>query len=246
MKLLTKHYPRMKKNEIPIIYQDEFVLAFDKPSGLIVDKAESNENKQYTLQEYLEENRSKLGIDDDLDRCGIVHRLDKETSGIILVAKSEATHQNLQKQFSDRRVKKEYVAVVEGKVKDENFTIDAPVGRNPKNRMRFCVIAGGKPSVTKFMRVKEVFLESYTYSLLKVFPLTGRTHQIRVHLASYGHPVAGDFLYSGKKSFAKSFLIFGRMMLHSLVVEFFHPVTNEVIRLESLLPSQFKALYNSD
>ena len=183
------------------------------------------------------------------NRSGIVHRLDKETSGILLIAKNPASFLNLQKQFKDRSVKKTYIALVHGEVKPESGEINVPVGRLSFNRKRFGVVAGGREAVTKY---KVLSIKYYAVpagrqvsdgkkeplSLLELYPKTGRTHQIRVHLKYFGHPVFSDPLYGGRKTSRNDRKLLPRLFLHAAKISFLHPKTNKIISLESPLPQE--------
>ncbi|MBI4091468.1 RluA family pseudouridine synthase, partial [candidate division WWE3 bacterium] len=186
--------------------------------------------------------RETLKIKESLIRNGIAHRLDKETSGVLLVAKTGEALKNLQEQFQQRKVEKVYIVLVHGNVADQEFLIDAPIGRNPKNKMKFGVVAKGKKALTGFRKIKEVEAGGLIYSTLEAYPRTGRTHQIRVHLAAYGYPVAGDGLYLGKNLFKTDSKVFGRMMLHARAIIFEHPKTGRRTEIKSDLPAEFKRL----
>ncbi len=254
--------------DIKIIYEDSDFLVIDKPSGVTVNKSESA--KEETIQDWAEK---KLKIDANAevahnppkaaqlradvsfprsteeefrDRGGIVHRLDKETSGILLIAKNPASFLNLQKQFKDRIVKKTYVALVHGEVKPESGEINVPVGRLPFNRKRFGIIAGGRDSVTsyrvisnfKFQISNNKKLEELT--LLELYPKTGRTHQIRVHLKYIGHPVFSDPLYGGRKTARNDRKILSRLFLHASKITFNHPTSLKKLTFESPLPEDLE------
>jgi 23S rRNA pseudouridine1911/1915/1917 synthase len=167
-----------------------------------------------------------------LPRAGIVHRLDKDTSGLLVVAKNEAAQTALVRQLQARTVKRTYLALVRGKVAGPG-TVDAPIGRHPVHRTRMAVVASGKPAVTHY-RVRRRFP---AHTLLECDLETGRTHQIRVHLASIGHPLEGDPVYAGK---AKG--VFGRQALHAWKLVFAHPRTGKPVRCESPMPADFEAL----
>jgi 23S rRNA pseudouridine1911/1915/1917 synthase len=170
-----------------------------------------------------------------LARAGIVHRLDKDTSGLIVVAKSEPAQQSLARQLKARTVRRTYLALVRGKVK-RGGTVDAPIGRHPVHRTRMAVVAAGKPAVTHY-RVREAFV---AHTLLECDLETGRTHQIRVHLASIGHPIEGDPAYAprGEK-------LLGRQALHAWKLAFRHPRSDAPMKFESRLPADFAALLES-
>ncbi len=227
----------MLRDNIKILFEDEYFLVIDKPSGLVVNKSETQKDPTNTLEDFLKD-RLPEGL--ALDRSGIVHRLDKETSGVILAAKSEETMLSLQALFKSREVKKEYAVVVIGEVKDDSFKIDAPIGRNPNKRTKYSVINGGKAAITDFDKVKQFEVEGAQYTYLIAHPLTGRTHQIRVHLAAYGHPVAADNLYSGVNNFERDIHIFGRLMLHAKNIRFTHPVTGMAMDFDAPLPQEFQ------
>jgi len=230
-------------NDIKIIYEDKDILVLDKPSGVTVNKAETTKG-EFTVQEYLEEkfknNDSWLTADKESDfykRAGFVHRIDKETSGILIVAKNIESFENLQTQFKERKVSKAYVALVHGSVDVKEGEIVVPVGRLPWNRKRFGVLAGGKEART-YYKVLERFEKPFT--LLELNPKTGRTHQIRVHLKYFNHPIFGDLLYAGRKISRDDRKILGRLFLHAQKITFYHPKTGDRVDFESPLPSELK------
>ncbi len=232
--------------DIKIIYEDSDLLAIDKPSGVTVNRSDTTKNEE-TVQDWTETKFSifnfQFSIDKESDfykRGGIVHRLDKETSGILLIAKNPASFLNLQKQFKDRGVKKTYIALVHGEVKPESGEINVPVGRLSFNRKRFGVVAGGREAVTKY---KVLSIKYYVsdgkkepLSLLELYPKTGRTHQIRVHLKYFGHPVFSDPLYGGRKTSRKDRKVLPRLFLHASEISFLHPKDGREIFLQSKLP----------
>ena len=227
-------------NDLKIIYQDDRLLAVDKPAGMVVNISKTS--PEGTLQEVFIPliNKSDNPESEFNERGGIVHRLDKDTSGVLVAAKDEETFNLLQKQFKERQVVKEYLALVHGKIDDEVFEVNAPIKRNPRNRFKNAIVKEGKEAVTRFEKEKETEEADETLTLLKAYPLTGRTHQIRVHLAALGHPVVGDELYSSKKQRAKWQEIYGRMMLHAVRLSITHPFTGEALHLEAPIPSEFK------
>lgn len=225
-------------NKIEIIYEDDDILVINKPSGLTVNKAETTVN-QYTLQDFLQENYpiKESSEDDFYKRNGIVHRLDKETSGILLVAKNKQSFENLQLQFKERKVNKTYVALVHGHIDSEEGDINVPVGRLPWNRKRFGVLVGGKEAITHYKVLKQF---SKPFTLLELAPKTGRTHQIRVHLQYFNHPIFGDLLYAGRKTSRQDRKILERFFLHAEKISFYHPKTGKLIEFLAPLPLELK------
>lgn len=238
--------------EPKVIFEDEEILVLDKPAGITVNKSETTVGEM-TVQEWVEKKlrveSGKLKIDEETDfykRAGIVHRLDKETSGILLVAKTPDTFENLQKQFKERVVKKTYIALAHGKIDEETGEIRVPIGRLPWNRKRFGVLAGGREAVTKFkvypfdeLRAK-LKVNNEDLTLLEVYPETGRTHQIRVHLKYFGHPIFSDSLYAGRKTSRNDRKLLNRVFLHAAKISFHHPKTGESVSFESPLPKELQ------
>lgn len=238
-------------DDLKIIFENSKFLAVDKPAGVIVNRADTSKNF-VTLQDMIEE-RYKISetprvegkefiidgynkFDEFISRSGIVHRLDKETSGIILVAKDPQTFLELQNQFKTSQVKKKYIALVHGHVSDSEGEIDAPVARLPWNRKRFGIHPEGREAKTQF-KVLEIIKGAHeNTSLLEVAPLTGRTHQIRVHFQHIHHPIFADELYAGRKTARDDRKILGRHFLHAYQISFIDPETKKVLVLESLLP----------
>lgn len=266
--------------EPKIIFEDENLLVLDKPAGMTVNRAETTKG-EVTVQDWIEKNfqfsilhcriNFQLNKESDfLKRAGIVHRLDKETSGLLLVAKTPEAFENLQHQFKERKVKKVYSALVHGRVEPEEGEIRVPVGRLPWDRKKFGVIAGGREAVTAY-KVLSVFScqlsdfgrsvsqlirqtdkqKNYNqktetrkqiteYSFLELYPQTGRTHQIRVHLKYFGHPIFSDPLYAGRKQARKDRKVLSRLFLHASKISFYHPRTNNLASFESPLPGELK------
>ena len=235
---------------IKVLYENENLLVVNKPVGLIVDRSDTHD--QYTLQDWVEENidlsketqePQKAGgyPSGFFSRSGIVHRLDKDTSGVIITAKNQRTFDFLQKQFQKREVGKKYAAIVYGHLKDidENqlFTVNAPIARNPGNREKFAIVDGGKEAVTEFKIIKKIKEKDDLYSVMECYPKTGRTHQIRVHLAALGNPVVGDKLYSGKTRFKKNRRRFPRQLLHASEITFKDPKDKKMITVKSDIPA---------
>lgn len=229
-----------------IIYEDADLFVLNKPSGMIVNKADTTKGEE-TLQDWLESNSKlkteNIELDEELDfykRAGIVHRLDKETSGIILVAKTPKSFIELQRQFKERIVKKTYIALAHGKVFPDEGTINVPVGRLPWNRMQFGVVAGGRESLTRYRVLKNFTLNALPFTLLELYPETGRTHQIRVHLKHIGHPIFSDPLYGGRKQARVDRKTLSRVFLHAAKISFLHPSTHQDVSFESLLSEELQ------
>lgn len=213
------------KVELDIIYEDEHIIAINKPCGLITHAR----GKFWNETSIASSIRSYQADQDSSDlRAGIVHRLDRATSGLILCAKDKQTHAHLQKQFSDRTVTKEYRALVSNMDIPDKSHIDRPIGRNPRKPVTFMVHANGKSAQTDY----QVMLRGSDNLQLALWPKTGRTHQLRVHLASIDAPIIGDVLYGGKPA--------DRLMLHAYQLTFIHPSTEAKMVLTAELPSEFK------
>ena len=223
----------LKPQNIPleIIYEDNDIIVVNKPKGMVVHPANGNPDGTLVNAVMAICKDSLSGIGGKI-RPGIVHRLDKDTSGIIIVAKNDKAHINLSKQIKDRKMKKIYIALVKGVVNENEATIDMPIGRSAKDRKKMAVRKDGKQAITHFKVLKRY----PNYTLLEVKIDTGRTHQIRVHMAEIGHPVVGDMVYSkGKNDFG----VVGQM-LHAKSLDFTHPITGEKMHLEAELPQYFK------
>jgi len=237
---------------IQTLYEDSLLLVVNKPSGLTVNRSLTTKDEP-TLFDWILQHATWSLTTDALefnDRCGVVHRLDKETSGPLVIAKDPQTFLKLQTQFKDRLVHKEYTALVHGPFDSgqESFRVDAPIGRNPRNRFRNAVVSTGRPAVTEFAIVTGF----KNVTLLHAYPLTGRTHQIRVHLSALSHPVCGDNVYSSRNLYRdyvellKTHQIEPRMFLHASRLTFTHPGTGQPVTVEAPLPpelAQVLALY---
>jgi len=216
---------------LDIVYEDDDLLVVNKPKGMVVHPAAGNENNTL-VNALLYHCRDSLSGINGVIRPGIVHRIDKDTSGLLIVAKNDASHINLAKQIEEHSFTRLYHAVVYGNIKEENGTIKTLIGRHPKDRKKMAVLSNdGREAVTHF-RVLERF-EGFTYLELKLE--TGRTHQIRVHMASIGHPVAGDPVYGPKKVITA----LDGQCLHAKVIGFIHPKTGEYLEFDSDLPEVF-------
>ena len=218
-----------------IIFEDESILVLDKPSGWITNDA-STTTTQPVIQTWLRENLKYLLVGDRDRRDGIVHRLDKETSGLLVVAKTITAFENLQSQFKERKVAKTYIALAHGEVIPKEGNIEASVGRLPWRRQRFGVLPGGREAVTNYKVLKTLSKDNEKFSLVELYPKTGRTHQIRIHLKFIGHPIVGDNFYAGRKTSRDDRLWCPRLFLHAAKISFFHPETGKELTFESELP----------
>lgn len=219
--------------EIPldILYEDEALFVLNKPAGLVMHPAPGHP-KGTLVNRLLAHTRQLSDINGEF-RPGIVHRLDKDTSGVLLVAKTNEAHEDLARQFKENLPLREYTALVHGHMESSQGTIDMPLARDPHNRIKFAVQVGGKASITHFKVEKE--FKSLT--LLKVRLETGRTHQIRVHLSHLKHPVYGDHFYGSPQKLEGD-----RYCLHAKKVGFYHPVSREWLEFESELPDFFQEI----
>ena len=216
-----------------IVYEDGDILVVDKPAGLAVHPSAGHAS--HTLVNAVLAHCPDLSGIGGEGRPGIVHRLDKDTSGLIIVAKNDAAHVALSRQLKERRVEKTYVALVEGRVRPAEGVIDAPLGRHPVQRKKQAVVARGREARTRYRVLREIDGRS----LLEVRPETGRTHQIRVHLASIGHPITGDALYGrGAPPGLR------RQFLHAQRLAFAHPRTGERLELEARLAEDLERALN--
>ena len=228
----------LKAQDIPVevIYEDKDIIVVNKPKGMVVHPA--NGNPDGTLVNAILSicKDSLSGIGGEI-RPGIVHRLDKDTSGLLIIAKNDESHIKMSEQIKNREVKKIYIALVRGNVKEKEATIDMPIGRSTKDRKKMAVTKKGKNAVTHF-KVLERF---NGYTLLEVRIETGRTHQIRVHLSEIGYPIVGDMVYSNGKN---PFGVEGQM-LHAQKLQFKHPITGKELILEAPIPEYFKKVLES-
>lgn len=261
----TDHSETM--NDIPILFQDDDILVIDKPPGLTVNRAQSV--KERTIQDWIDENftfqilsippRDPLKPktegewntpeEDFVARSGMAHRIDKETSGILLIAKNVPSFIELQRQFKDHIVKKTYQAIVHGDVIPKDGVIKAPVDRVPWNRQQFGIVPGGKESETEYhcdRTFASPHVKNELLSLLTVHPKSGRTHQIRVHLKYINHPILGDYLYAGRKTakFDRSWV--PRVMLHAAHITFVHPKTGKELEIDAPMPDDMKRVISEN
>ena len=218
---------------LDIVYEDEDVILINKPSGMVVHPGSGNWHQ--TMVNALMYYTKNLSSCNGKVRPGIVHRIDKDTSGLILVAKNDKAHEILADDFAHKRVKRTYIALVKGVLKHNHITIDAPIGRDKTNRQKMCVTAeNSKDAVTHLTVLKRY----HDYTLVKCNLETGRTHQIRVHLAYIGYPVYNDPVYNKNKATS-----FGQF-LHSSEIEFVSPITKKEVHLSVPLPKEFQAFLN--
>ena len=243
-----------------IIFEDSEILIVDKPTCLVVNRSQTV--KEEALQDLLSKYfnlGSRLGIG---DRAGIVHRLDRETSGLLLVAKTKKAFENLQNQFRERKVGKEYICLAHGEINQDFGVIEGDVGRIGKFG-KFGIVEGGRESRTEFKviekyeftknkfeellpkvqtkpRINYLTKQAKSYTFLNLFPKTGRTHQIRVHIKSIGHPAVSDLIYTPKKLLKFDFLWCPRLFLHASKIKFSHPASKGIVEFISDLPAELK------
>lgn len=230
--------------EPTIIFEDDHVLVIDKPAGWIVNRADTA-RYQKTIQEWVEKkipiSKEHLTSESEfVKRGGIVHRLDKETSGLLIIAKSEIAFTELQKQFKEGKVSKTYRALLHGKLKPEEGEINVPIGRLPWNRTRFGILPAGRESRTLYKVIGYYVMKEGNrkeeMTFVEAYPKTGRTHQLRVHFQYLHHPLFGDSLYAGRKNVKRDRKILDRHFLHAVTLKFTHPVTGAPLELHSPLP----------
>ncbi len=214
-----------KGPRIPVIYEDEEIVVVEKPAGLAIHSGAGREGEPTLVSSLLAQGVRLAGGGGD--RVGVVHRLDADTSGVMVLAKTEEAYRSLVEQFQRREVGKEYLALVEGEVEPEKGLIEGPIGRDPHRPRWMGIVEGGKEAITEF----EVLRRGKGRTLLLVRPKTGRTHQIRVHLSSIGHPVVGDPLYGRGE---------GRLMLHAWRLSFRHPKSGEMLSFSASPPPELR------
>ena len=234
--------------KIKILYEDSNILAIDKPSGIAVHP--DGRSREKTITDWVLKNYPKMKNvgepmffeDKEIKRPGVVHRLDKETSGVLLLAKNTKAYEFLKSQFQERVVKKIYNAVVSGHVKNDHDIINKPIGRSPKDFRRRLAGRGArgelKEAVTEYIVLKRFLDKKIKYSYLEVRPKTGRTHQIRAHMKYINHPVACDTLYNPEGKCPKGFK---RLALHAKSIEF-NNLKGDKIKIEPTLPKEFKEI----
>jgi 23S rRNA pseudouridine1911/1915/1917 synthase len=228
---------------LPIIYEDEHLLVVDKPAGLVVHPAAGNRDGTLVnaLLHHCGGSLSGIG---GVARPGIVHRIDKDTSGLLVVAKHDKAHEGLARQFADHSIDRRYLAIVSGVPRQLEGSVDAPLARSPQNRKKIAIVPRGKRAVTHWKRLELLDDAALVECRLE----TGRTHQVRVHMASIGHPLVGDPVYGRGKSAHRKLLNqldFKRQALHAAHLGFVHPVTKGRLSFDSALPSDMQELFTA-
>ncbi len=219
--------------DLDILYEDEYILVVNKPSGMVVHPGAGN--KEHTLANALVGHTDSLSSENGEFRPGIVHRIDKDTSGVLLVAKNDKVHNILAEGFKNKTIKRVYVALLDGVFPNSSATIDAPIGRDKNNRVKYTVTSENAKEAVTHMKV----LKRYkNHTLVELRLETGRTHQIRVHMKYIGYPVHNDPLYG------HAYSEFGQF-LHAKSLEFEHPVTGKTMYFESPLPREFESFLNN-
>ena len=238
--------PEGQAMALPIVYEDAHLIVIDKPAGLVVHPAAGNRDGTLVNALIAHCGESLRGIGGEL-RPGIVHRIDKDTSGLIVAAKTEQAHRSLGKQFAAHAIERVYQALIWGVPRERAGVIDGALGRSPLNRQKMAVLrVGGKEARTHYKVMEVVGLKGApTASLVECRLETGRTHQIRVHMAHIGHPVIGDPVYGRPRTIPGLTLGIKRQALHAAVLGFQHPASHKVLRFESVLPEDFSETYDA-
>lgn len=224
---------------LDIVYEDDDIVVINKPSGMVVHPANGNESGTL-VNALLYHCKGSLSGINGVIRPGIVHRIDKDTSGLLVVAKNDEAHVFLSSLLKDHGIKRVYHAILVGHLKETTGTVNAPIARHSVDRKKMAVMAGGKEAITHYEVISEY--PSFTYAKMELE--TGRTHQIRVHMSYLGHPIMGDTTYGGGKTQlekANASLLNGQM-LHAKILSFPHPKTREILTFECELPSNFKTM----
>lgn len=230
--------PVAQKIKLKIVFEDKDIIVIDKPAGMVVHPAPGNRDKTLVNALLAHCGKSLSGIG-GVARPGIVHRLDKDTSGLMVVAKNDLAHQALAAQFADRSLSRTYRAIVHGAPTPRAGTVDAPIGRHARDRKRMAITAKGRNAVTHY-QVVEAF--GTLASLVECSLETGRTHQIRVHLAHIKHPVLGDPVYGPRGAVKKGMPAFSRQALHAVALRLIHPRSGKSLKFASPLPKDMQAL----
>ena len=230
-KILAENIP------LEIIYEDNDILIVNKPKGMVVHPGAGNHEGTLVnaILAHCKESLSGIG---GIIRPGIVHRIDKDTSGLLIIAKNDHAHLNLSEQIKNREVEKAYIALVKGIIEENEATIDMPIARSDRDRKKMAIVRSGKNAITHFRVLKRIQTEKGNYTLIEAKIETGRTHQIRVHMSYIKHPVVGDEVYSNGKN---EFGIKGQA-LHALKLEFKHPTTGEKVSYKSSYPDWYNKI----
>lgn len=224
-----------------IVFEDDQLVVIDKPSGVVVNKAETT--KELTIQEWFtDEYKIGSGEGEFFAKGGVVHRLDKDTSGVMVLAKTAEAYEKLKIQFLERKVKKRYVALVHGKFAQETGIISTPLMRHPRERQKFTIGTDVAKTAITDWKVTEKFED---FTLLELEPHTGRTHQLRVHLQSMHHPIVADPIYGFKKTWEEDLMWCKRLFLHAKYLEFEHPTSGERVNFEVELPQDLQIALKS-
>lgn len=224
-----------------VIFQDDSLFVVDKPSGWITNEADTT-TTQPVLQTWIRNNFDYPLKGNRELRDGIVHRLDKETSGVLLVAKTKEAFEKLQSEFKEREVQKVYIALLHGKVEPEEGRIEINVGRLPWRRDRFGYLPGGRESVSEYKVIKFYPGERAGCSLTEFYPKTGRTHQIRIQAKHIGHAIVSDEFYAGRKTARNDRKFCPRLFLHASEIKFIHPESGKLVEFKSDLPDDLKSV----
>ena len=250
-----KSIKSLMQKEPGVLYEDKVLMVIDKPSGWIVNNAQTVKD-QPVIQSWLYSDHSYPIAKKKELRSGIVHRLDKETSGVLLIAKTENAFYHLQDQFKTRSVSKKYSALVHG-VMEKEGNINVPVGRLPWARKRFGILPGGREAETRYRVISNLrfpnlhqssdsrVISGQTFSLVELYPKTGRTHQIRIHLKYLGHPIVSDEFYAGRKTSRSDRKWCPRLFLHASEITITHPESEKILDVKSDLPTDLKSVLTS-
>lgn len=227
---------------LTVVYEDEHLIVIDKQAGLVVHPAAGNLDGTLVnaLLHHCQGSLSGIG---GVARPGIVHRIDKDTSGLMVAAKTDRTHEGLARQFKAHSIDRRYKAIVSGLPRVKAGTVDAPLARSPQNRKKVAIVSGGKHAITHWRELRELRDAALVECRLE----TGRTHQVRVHMASLGHPLVGDPVYGQTKSSHRALLEtlgFRRQALHAARLGFIHPITSVALSFESEMPADMQELFN--
>lgn len=231
--------------DIPLViaFEDEHLIVVDKPAGLVVHPAAGNLDGTL-VNALLHHCRGSLSGIGGVARPGIVHRIDKDTSGLMVAAKTDRTHEGLAKQFADHSIDRRYLAIVSGQPAPPAGSVDAPLARSPQNRKKIAIVANGKRAVTHYRTIERLRRDA---ALVECRLETGRTHQVRVHMASLGHALLGDPVYGRTKQTHRAILEtlgFRRQALHAARLGFIHPITRTALSFESGMPADMQELFS--